>query len=162
MATNGTTNGTNGSERLVVPLQINGQEVKTAKTYDVKSPSTGKVIWKSSAATTKEAIAAVESAEAAFPSWSQTKPSARRDLFLRASDILASRADEYGQYMDDETGSANQFSTGFNVPTGVELLRDVAGRIVTSTGYIPVCGEEGKSALIYKEPYGVVFGIAPW
>ena len=29
-------------------------------------------------------------------------------------------------------------------------------------GSIPNCGAEGQSALILKEPYGVIFGIAPW
>lgn len=64
--------------------------------------------------------------------------------------------------MEIETGSAKSYSAGFNVPASVEQLRDVAGRIITSTGYLPVCGEEGKSAMIVKEPYGVIFGIAPW
>ena len=81
---------------------------------------------------------------------------------IRASDIMKKRFDECAEYMEIETGSTEALSKGFNVPSTIEQLRDVAGRIVTSTGYIPVCAEEGKSALIYKEPYGVVLGIAPW
>ena len=162
MATSEMTNAATGSTSNMVPLQINGTEVQTEKTYDVKNPVTGEVLWKSAAATKKEAIFAVEAAEAAFRSWSKTKPSLRRDIFLKASDILASRAGEIAKYMDDETGSQQGFSKGLNLPTSIEMLRDVAGRIATVTGSIPTCGEEGKSALLYKEPYGVVFGIAAW
>lgn len=146
----------------VVPLLINGKEITTETTFDVSSPVTNKTIWKASSASKEDAIAAVEAAQAAFPAWSKTKPSKRRDILLKASDIFARRGEEAADYMNIETGSVNGYSAGFNVPSAVEQLRDVAGRIITSTGYIPICGEEGKSAMILKEPYGVIFGIAPW
>ena len=81
---------------------------------------------------------------------------------IRASDILKSHSDEFSEYMDIETGSTEGMSKYFNLPSSIEQLRDVGGRIVTVTGSIPVCRDEGKSALMYREPYGVVFGIAPW
>lgn len=162
-----TTNGhhhasSDASGYHVIPLQINGQYITTDTTFDVVSPVSNKVSWKASSVSKAQAINAVEAAQKAFPAWSITKPSKRRDILLKASDILASRADEFAEYMDVETGSVSAYSAGFNVPSSVEQLRDVAGRIVTVTGSIPVCAEEGKSALLYKEPYGVVFGIAPW
>ena len=158
-----TSNGlANGSAEYTVPLQINGQEVTTKNTLDVVNPATGKVQWKSAAASRGDAIKAVEAAQAAFPAWAKTKPSKRRDIFLKAADILQSRAEELGAYMIEETGSEQFFAAGFNVPTSVELLKDLAGRIVTIAGQAPVMGEEGKSAIVFKEPYGVVLGIAPW
>lgn len=165
MATNGHNNGTHassGSVEHVVPLIINGKEVTNETTFDVVSPVTGKMVWKGSSVSKSQAIDAVEAAQAAFPAWSKTKPSKRRDILIRASDILKSRSDELCEYMDVETGSTAAMSTNFNVPSSIEQLRDVGGRIVTVTGSIPVCRDDGKSALMYKEPYGVVFGIAPW
>lgn len=166
------TNGTNGHSNHghasndafghVVPLLINGKEVTTETTFDVVSPATGKVIWKSSSVSKQDAIKAVEAAQAAFPAWSKTKPSVRRDILFKASDILKKRFDECSEYMNIETGSTNAMSANFNVPSSIEQLRDVAGRIISTTGYVPICSEEGRSAIIYKEPYGVVFGIAPW
>lgn len=39
----------------------------------------------------------------------------------------------------------------------------VAGLIqVATTSTSPIISEEGSSALVIKEPYGVVLGIAPW
>lgn len=163
MSTNGhASHRSNNPSDHVVPLLINGKEIATETTFDVVSPVTNKRIWKGSSVSKQDAIRAVEAAQAAFPAWSKTKPSKRRDIFLKASDILASRAEEAAEYMEIETGAVKAYSGGFNVPASVEQLRDVAGRITTSTGYIPVCGEEGKSAMILKEPYGVIFGIAPW
>ena len=160
--TNNHSNGVNGSSKITVPIQMNGREVQTENTFDVVNPATGKVIWESSSASKKDASNAIEAAKAAFPAWSKTKPSKRRDILLKAADILASRTDELGEYMIQETGSTEGFSKGFNVPCSVEMLRDVAGRIATITSYMPVVAEEGKSAMVLKEPYGVVLGIAPW
>ena len=98
------------------------------------------MIWKGAAASKQEAIAAVEAAQVAFPLWSKTKPSARRDILTKASEILASRADELSEYMGVETGSVENFTKGFNLPATVKQLRDVAGRIITKTGSIPTCG----------------------
>ena len=168
MATNGSNGHSNHGHPSndafdhVVPLLINGREVTTDTTFDVTSPVTGKVIWKSSSASKRDAIKAVEAAQAAFPAWSKTKPSYRRDILIKASDIMKRRFAECVEYMDIETGSQDNMSAGFNVPSSIEQLRDVAGRIIAVTSYVPVIQDEGKSAIVYKEPYGVVFGIAPW
>ena len=164
MATNGTHHhgAPNGSSGHTLPLQINGQEVETTNTFDVVDPLTGKISWKSASASKEDAINAIEAAQAAFPAWSKTKSSARRDIFLKAADILASRSDELQEYMVKETGATAAFAGGFNVPTSVEMLKDVAGRIITISASLPICGEQGKNAIVYKEPYGVVLGIAPW
>jgi acyl-CoA reductase-like NAD-dependent aldehyde dehydrogenase len=146
----------------IVPLLINGKEVVTSTTFPVISPSSHKQIWASSAASLDEVQSAISAAQAAFKPWAKTKPSARRDIFLKAADIFASRGEEFGGYMQQETGAAEAFSTGFNIPLTAEMLRDVAGRISTVTGFIPTCANEGTSALIVKEPFGVILGIAPW
>ena len=162
MSTNGDTRARIDAPDHVVPLLINGKEIANEKTFNVVSPVTGKLIWKASAVSKEQAIKAVEAAQAAFPAWSRTKPSFRRDILIRASDILRSRGDEICRYMDLETGSTPAKSTNFNLPFSIEQLRDVGGRIVTVTGNIPVSRDDGRSALMYREPYGVILGIAPW
>ena len=167
MSLNGA-NGSNGlaaggqSPEYIVPLQINGEEITTDNTFDVVSPRTGKLLWKSASCSKKDAIRAVEAAQAAFPNWSRTKPAKRRDLLLKAAELFESRAEELAELMDTETGSPPALSKGFNLPTTIELIRDVAGRIATIQGSVPICAEEGTSAIVYKEPYGVILGIAPW
>ncbi|RMZ68551.1 salicylaldehyde dehydrogenase [Pyrenophora seminiperda CCB06] len=145
-----------------VPLLINGEEVITKTTFSVTSPATSKQVWNSSSASLDDVNSAVSAAKAAFPSWSRMKPSAKRTIFLQAANIVEARAEELANYMEIETGSADAFSKGFNVPKMADMLRDVAGRLSGIMGHIPSCAEEGTSALIVKEPYGVVLGIAPW
>jgi acyl-CoA reductase-like NAD-dependent aldehyde dehydrogenase len=145
-----------------VPLLINGKEITTSTTFPVISPSSHKQIWTSSSASLDDVQSAARAAQAAFKPWAKTKPSARRDIFLRAAEIFAARGEDFGGYMQQETGAAKAFSTGFNVPLAAEMMRDVAGRIGTVMGCIPTCAEEGTNALVVKEPFGVVLGIAPW
>jgi acyl-CoA reductase-like NAD-dependent aldehyde dehydrogenase len=145
-----------------VPLLINGKEVTTSSTFAVVSPASHKEIWQCSSASVDDVSAAIDAATAAFPAWSKTKPTARRNILLKAADIIDSRKEELGGYMMQETGAEPPFSSGFNVPLAAEMLRDVAGRIGTIMGQIPTCQEEGTAALVVKEPYGVVLGISPW
>jgi acyl-CoA reductase-like NAD-dependent aldehyde dehydrogenase len=145
-----------------VPLLINGKEISTSTTFPVTSPGSHKQIWSASSASLEDVKSAIDAAQAAFPTWAKTKPAARRDIFLKAADIFKSRAEELGRYMEEETGSAAAFSSGFNVPLGAEMFKDVAGRCSSINGVIPTCSDDNTAALVVKEPYGVVLGIAPW
>lgn len=147
---------------VVVPLLINGKEETGSATFDVVSPYTNEPCWAAAAATPAEAIRAVESAEAAFPLWSQTKPAARRDILLKAADILESRLEEYAGFMRTEMGADVGASQFFVTPLAIRMLRDIAGRITSICGSVPIVEEEGKSAIVHKEAMGVILGIVPW
>lgn len=60
-----------------------------------------------------------------------------------------------------ETGAGPDFAS-FDHGLASDLLRDIAGRISSITGTIPQTSREDVSALVYKEPYGVILAIAPW
>ncbi|CAI7590711.1 unnamed protein product [Penicillium glandicola] len=147
---------------LTVPLIINGHEETTPTTFPVTSPYTNTTIWTASAATPQDAIRAVEAADAAFPSWSQTKPTVRRDILLKAADILEARLDTNAEYMRQEMGADVGASAGFVVPLAVRMLREVASRITSICGSVPVVEAEGQSAIVFKEAMGVILGIVPW
>lgn len=147
---------------LTVPLLINGKEVTTKTTFTVVSPSSQEPLWQSSSASVEDVAAAAEAAQKAFPAWSKMKPAAKRAIFMKAADIIEARKAELGDYMKMETGAGPMFAEGFNVPKAADMLRDVAGRLSGVMGHIPVCEEQGTSALIVKEPLGTVLAIAPW
>ena len=144
-----------------VPLWLDGKEIETYVTYDVISPATGQVLYKSCSASVEDANAAVESASQAFESWSQTKPSVRRDVLLRAADGLLKRKDELFKLSSEETGAADSMF-GFEFQLAVEACKTVAGLISAVVGSVPTPMDEGKSAMVFREPYGVVLSIAPW
>jgi acyl-CoA reductase-like NAD-dependent aldehyde dehydrogenase len=147
---------------LNVPLQINGKDVTTSKTFDVYNPSTGKVIHQASSASVSDAKAAADAAQAAFPSWAATPPAAKRDIFLKAAALLEARTEEVGKYEQEEAGATPFYSSGFDVPTAVNGLKDVAGRISSIQGTVPTLQDPGRGALVVKEPFGVILAIAPW
>lgn len=158
MAANIHTNG----QASTVSLLIDGKDVHTSESIAVFSSDENRTVWKASSASKAEALAAVDAASRAFPSWSATKPAARRDILLRAADILDRRADELKGYMKQETSAHGPFAE-FNIATSAGIIRDVAGRISSALcGSYPICDEPGTHALVVKEPYGVVLGIAPW
>lgn len=157
------TNGTSfkGSPDWTVPLWRDGQQVTTTKTIDIVSPLTDKLLYKSSAASADDALAAVAAAEKAFPEWSKTKPGTRRDLFLRAADELVRRKDDMWHFCKTETASTEPYFE-FEFNDALECLKSAAGLIPTIQGFVPSILNDDRSAMVVKEPYGVVVAIAPW
>jgi len=157
MAVNGSANG----ESYAVPFFINGKEVRTERTFDVVNPATGKLTHKCSSASDVDALAAVDASAKAFPSWKSLSPHKRRDIFLKAAEVMERRREELGQYMMEETGAPRGWAD-FNLKVARDLILDVAGRIVTVEGALPTTEDEGVGAMVLKEPFGVVLAIAPW
>lgn len=161
------TNGTSGSKSAfdtssTIPLWLDGKEVKTSTTFDVISPVDHEKLYSCAAASEDDAQAAIASAEKAFKTWSKTKPAERRDIFLRAYEEFAKRRDELYAYSQTETGAPDSMFN-FEYGAAADACKAVAGYLVSAlNGTLPTVQEEGKSAMIIQEPYGVVLGIAPW
>ncbi|CAI7601154.1 unnamed protein product [Penicillium bialowiezense] len=143
------------------PLIINNESIETDIKFEVYAPATGELSSYCAGVSVEDAKRAVDSAQAAFPAWSKTKPYERRDLLLKAADIMSSRKEELIQYQREETGAGRPFTEHtFNM--GVNFIKDFAGRIPTIEGVVPNINREGEGAIVYKEPYGVILSIAPW
>jgi acyl-CoA reductase-like NAD-dependent aldehyde dehydrogenase len=145
----------------VIPFIIDNKDIVGSDTFDVINPGTGTLEHQCSGATVDDANRIVESAHRAFPAWSQTKPHVRRAILLRAADIFERRKDELLGYMSSEMGGDNMFGQEI-YSIGLELVRDTAGRISSIEGAVPVLKQDGASGIVYKQPYGVILGIAPW
>lgn len=144
-----------------VPLWIDGKEVTTSTTFDVVSPTNSKKLWSSSSASNKEALQACEAAEKAFKSWRHVKPADVRAILLKAADIMESSREELVKYMMEETGALHGFAD-HNIGVSIDNCRNVAGLPANITGVIPQTQDPNQTAFVYKEPYGVILGIAPW
>jgi acyl-CoA reductase-like NAD-dependent aldehyde dehydrogenase len=144
-----------------VPLVIGGQDVLTSDTFDVVSPATGKLLHKSSSANVAEAVAAVDAAAGAFSAWSRTQMHERRAILLRAADIIQARGDELKKAMREETGSDDAWGD-LNLRIATETIIHAASCLVNLEGKMPAIADPGREALVIREPYGVVFSIAPW
>ncbi|KAJ5179502.1 Aldehyde dehydrogenase N-terminal [Penicillium capsulatum] len=145
----------------VTPLIINNESVITDVKFEVNAPATGELSSYCAGASVEDAVRAADCAKAAFPAWSKTKAYDRRDLLLKAADIMASRKEEFIQYQREETGAGRPFSEHtFNL--GVNFIKDFAARIPTIEGTVPNVTVDGEGAMVFKQPYGVILSIAPW
>lgn len=125
------------------------------------NPANGEVIEHCASASIDHANRAAAAAKAAFPAWSKTKPYDRRDILTRAADIMLSRKEELIGYQMEETGAGRLFVEK-TLMNGVGFIKDFAARIPSIEGSVPSVSEDGECAMVFKEPYGVILGIAPW
>ncbi|KAJ5106509.1 hypothetical protein N7456_003184 [Penicillium angulare] len=147
--------------RPVTPLIINNESVLTAIKFDVQAPATGELSSYCAGASVEDATRAVDNAHSAFPAWAKWKPYERRDIMMKAADIMEARKEEIIGYQREETGAGRPFSEHtFNL--GVAFIRDFAARISTIEGVVPNVTRDGEGAMVFKEPYGVILSIAPW
>jgi vanillin dehydrogenase len=71
-------------------------------------------------------IAAVESCAVGFADWRLSTPERRRDILLKAADLLGDRVGKFTDLMAAETGAATGW-VKFNVHTSIGMLREAAG-----------------------------------
>ncbi|KAK4128840.1 aldehyde dehydrogenase [Parathielavia appendiculata] len=149
------------AEGSPVPFFINGEEVHPERKFNVVSPASGKVVHKAASATETEVRAALDTAAEAFKTWRKSLPRTRRDIFLKAAEVMERRKEELTEYMINETGCPRRWAE-FNVSTAREMILDVAGRLVTLEGSMPTAADPNTGAMILREPFGVILAIAPW
>src|SRR5713226_9893782 len=136
-------------------------EAEGGAVFDRKDPMTGKVATRAAAATVADVDKVVEAAAKAFESWSETGPSARRALLLKAADLMESRTADFVKLMLEETGATAPWA-GFNVHLAAGILREAAALTTQITGEVIPSDKPGILSMAIRQPAGVVLGIAPW
>jgi acyl-CoA reductase-like NAD-dependent aldehyde dehydrogenase len=145
----------------IVPLWLDGQQKQTTNTFTVISPKTHQSLWKASSASIQEADAAVVSAQNAFDTWRFTKPYERREIFLRAYHLLKERREQSMKYSTTETG-VPEIMFGFEYNGAMDICYQLASIAGTDKGFVVDPEARDTSAMVLREPYGVILGIAPW
>ncbi len=146
-----------------VDFIIDGVAVGAASgaTFTRRDPVTGAVASEAAAAGEADVARIVEAAAKAFPAWSETGPSARRALLLKAADLLETRVGDFAKTMTEEIGATGPWA-GFNVMFAASLLREAAALTTQITGEIIPADKPGVLSLAMRQPAGVVLGLAPW
>jgi acyl-CoA reductase-like NAD-dependent aldehyde dehydrogenase len=147
----------------VVPLWIGGAATTSSPPlmFPVYSAIKQKQVFLAHAADSAAATRAVDSAAAAFKTWRKTSPTARRDILLRAADIMESRKAEIVSMEIEETSCGQPWAL-FNVESTVDIIREIASRVTsTCAGEMPSTANEGALSLVFHEPIGPVLLIAP-
>ncbi|PSR88812.1 Aldehyde/histidinol dehydrogenase [Coniella lustricola] len=144
-----------------VYLHINGQDVASTETFDVVSPATREVLHRCSSAGPHEARQAADAAAQALPAWKALPPGTRREMLLRAAELMEQRRAQLVQTQVDEVGGTAHWAD-FNVSVAKSLILDAAARLVAIEGSVPTTQDPATGAMVLKEPFGVVLAIAPW
>ncbi|KAK0482435.1 Aldehyde/histidinol dehydrogenase [Armillaria novae-zelandiae] len=148
------------------PLFINGQKVPSSdnKTFDVVNPYSHTVVCRAASATSTDCRAAIDAAHAVFKTWEHSPVQQRKDILVKAADILST--DRYKQLilqsLKEETATPVDFCI-FNWSSSQQFLRDTAkpgdllGDERTASDRVP-----GAEVLVQRRAMGVIFSIAPW
>src|SRR5579883_2096389 len=146
-----------------VQLLIGDRDVsaRNSATFDRPNPISGDVASRAAAATPEDAKAAADAAAKAFPKWSALGPNERRARLNKAADLLEARSAQFATLMLAETGCTMGWGH-FNVHFGAMLLREAAAMTTQVTGEVVPSDVPGMMAMAFRQPVGVVLGIAPW
>jgi acyl-CoA reductase-like NAD-dependent aldehyde dehydrogenase/ABC-type branched-subunit amino acid transport system ATPase component len=146
-----------------VDLLIDNAEAKAAggATFDRLNPMTGEVASRAAASGVDDAKRAADAAAAAFPAWSETGPGARRALLNKAADLIEAAGPKFAPIMGAETGATAMWA-GFNCILAAGMIREAAAMTTQISGEIIPSNVPGSLAMGYRQPVGVVAGIAPW
>ena len=177
MATTEKVNG-NASSSASFSLIVDNTDISTATTFDVHDPFSGDVVHAAPAASVQDGINAVESAERAFASWRHSTPLEKRTIFNKAAILLQDRKSEIVDAMVKETPALASWAA-FNISTAIQFVQEAAGIVTQIKGEIVPSNDKGRLnrislnmgclykslgtlAMVFREPCGVVLGIAPW
>src|SRR6187549_2320511 len=144
-------------------MLITGLKVTAEKnaTFERRNPLDGTVATRAPAATPADAVMAVEAAAEAFKTWSETGPSERRMLLLKAADELEAKVPQFAQAVAAETGATAMWA-GFNVMLAAGMIREAAALTTQISGEVIPSDVPGSLAMGVRQPAGVVLGVAPW
>ena len=144
-------------------LIINNEAVDASNgaTFERLNSLTGNVVSQGAAATIDDANKAAETAAIAFKTWSETGPTERRALLLKAADILESKTNDIIQAMAAEVGASALWS-GFNVMMAAGLFREAAGLTTQVQGETIPTDKPDTLSMTFRQPVGVVLSMAPW
>ena len=129
--------------------------------FERRSPVTRDVVSKAADGSAEDVDRAVQAAATAFSSWSATGPNERRRILNACADALEARSADFATLGAKETGGTGPW-IGFNVMLGARMLREAASLTTQIKGDIIPADKPGTFAMGYRQPVGVLVGMAPW
>ena len=132
-----------------------------AERIPVDNPSTDEVLAEVSDATTEDALAAVDAAAEAAPSWAATPPRARGEILRRCYELMVRDAEPLARLISLENGKALKDARG-EVLYAAEFFRWFAEEAVRISGDLGISPGGTNRILVQYQPIGVSLLITPW
>ncbi|KAI0675687.1 aldehyde dehydrogenase [Trametes maxima] len=145
------------------PLYIDGEwrPASTGATFDVRNPASGEVVGTAASASQEDCAAAVQAAAQAFKTWELSPPGMRRDILIRASEVLAWKRERIRRASREEVAQTEEWMWA-NCDRPTEALKEIAAMTASLKGETAVSVIPGGYAFTQRRAIGVVFSIAPW
>lgn len=144
-----------------MPIAGRWREGRSQRRIEDVDPYRGDILVSITGASADDVSEAYDGAAVAQRDWAATTPQARRDVLLRAAEILTGRKAEIVELLIRETG-------GTRAKGEVEWSLVYEGTLEASTypfrmgGKILPTSISGKEGRVYRQPVGVVGVISPW
>lgn len=137
-------------------------EAGTEADEHILNPRTGGKIVDLPEASHAQVEAAVDAAEKAFTTWSQTTPGERSNYLLKIADAIEKDADGFAALEALNCGKPINAVRNDEIPAIVDCWRFFAGAVRNL--HAPTAGEylPGHTSMIRRDPIGIVGSIAPW
>jgi acyl-CoA reductase-like NAD-dependent aldehyde dehydrogenase len=150
-------------QKLELPLLISSEwrSARTGRLFEVHNPANGDLVGCAAEAGVEEADEAVESAAAAFQTWSQTTPDERATILKRAGEIVHQRTQMLAEIMTMEQGKPLRDSLK-EVQSAANTLIYYAEEARRIQGEVAAPKAGNLRSLVIRQPVGVVIGIATW
>lgn len=133
----------------------------TQASFERRSPASGEVVTTGAAANTADAIAAIDAAQLAFASWSQTGPGMRRALLLKVAEEIEARTEHFVAAMKAEVGAGDLWAH-FNVMLAANLFREAASLATQIQGETIPTDKPDCLSMTVRQPVGVILSMVPW
>ena len=151
----------NDPSLLKTDALINGHWVKGASRFDVHDPATGKKLVDVANLGPKDAKAAIDAANAAWPAW-RNKTGKERSIILRKwFDLLMANQEDLGRLMTAEQGKPFAEAKG-EVTYGASFVEWYAEEAKRVNGETLPQFDNNRRLMVVKQPIGVCAAITPW
>lgn len=135
--------------------------MRSVRTFAVEDPATLEVVAHVPDLGVDDALAAVDRAAAAYPSWSRTSPRHRSDVLRRAHELMLRDKDELAALIARENGKSLTDAAG-EVGYAAEFFRWYSEEAVRPGGEYGEAPAGGARTLVSHRPVGVAALVTPW
>ena len=142
---------------------INGEwkDGRSDATIDNFNPYNNELINTYKGASKQDVDDAFSAAKEVSKTWSKTYPLERRDLMLRAANILMQRKDEFADWIIKEVGGT-KLKAEVEITQSYNMLIESAGYPTRVNGLTIPSYTPGKETYVFRKALGVVSMISPW
>lgn len=140
---------------------IGGGWIKSASSFEVLNPMTGKSIAQVANASIADCLAAVDCASDAFASWKATAPRLRAEILRKAFELMIAEQEDLARLITQENGkvlSDARAEAGY----AAEFFRWFSEEAVRIDGDYRRAPSGANWLLVTRQPVGVALLATPW